>query len=68
MKRLFVETVCESSNFLVEFSVSIALEQQPGRLRAGRPRGRSSNPGSIKKFLFSTSSRPDLKPTQPPIR
>jgi hypothetical protein len=30
-------------------------------------RGRSSNPGRVKNFLFSMSSRLDLGPTQPPI-
>jgi hypothetical protein len=30
--------------------------------------GRSSNPGRVKKFLFSTSSRPALGSTQPPIQ
>jgi hypothetical protein len=30
--------------------------------------GRSSNPGGGKNFLFSTSSRPALGPTQPPIQ
>jgi hypothetical protein len=34
--------------------------------RAGRRRGRSSSPGRVKNFLF-TSSRPDLGPTLPPI-
>jgi hypothetical protein len=37
-------------------------------LRAGRQRGRSSSPGRVKNFLFSTSSRPVLQPTQPPIQ
>jgi hypothetical protein len=37
-------------------------------LRAGRPRGRSSSPGRVKNFLFSMSSRPTLRPTQPPIQ
>jgi hypothetical protein len=37
-------------------------------LRAGRRRGRSSCPGRVKNFLFSTSSRPALGPTQPPIQ
>jgi hypothetical protein len=36
--------------------------------RAGRPTGRSSSPGRVKNFLFSTSSRPALGPTQPPIQ
>jgi hypothetical protein len=37
-------------------------------LRARRPRGRSSSPGRIKTFLLSTSSRPILGSTQPPIQ
>jgi hypothetical protein len=37
-------------------------------LRAGRPRGRISNPGGGKHFHFSMSSRPALGPTQPPIQ
>jgi hypothetical protein len=37
-------------------------------LRAGRPRGRSSSPGRVKNFLFSTSSRRALGSTQPPIQ
>jgi hypothetical protein len=39
----------------------------PG-LRAGRPRGRSSSPGRVKNSHFSTSSRPALGSTQPPIQ
>jgi hypothetical protein len=30
--------------------------------------GRGSSPGRVKNFLFSTSSRPFLGPTQPPIQ
>jgi hypothetical protein len=30
--------------------------------------GRSSNPGRVKNFLFSKSSRPALRSTQPPIQ
>jgi hypothetical protein len=37
-------------------------------LPAGRPRSQSSSPGSVKNFLFSTSSRPALEATQPPIQ
>jgi hypothetical protein len=33
-----------------------------------RPRDRSSSPGRAKNFLFTTSSRPVLNPTQPPIQ
>jgi hypothetical protein len=44
----------------------------PGRysdwLRAGRPRVRSSSPGRVKNFLYSKSSRPALRSTQPPIQ
>jgi hypothetical protein len=36
-------------------------------LRAGRPRGRSSSTCGVKNFRFSTSSRPALGPTQPPV-
>jgi hypothetical protein len=36
-------------------------------LRAGRQRGRSSSPGMVKKFLF-TSSRPALGSTQTPMK
>jgi hypothetical protein len=37
-------------------------------LRAGGPRGQSSSFGRVKNFLFSTSSRSALGPTQPPIQ
>jgi hypothetical protein len=37
-------------------------------LRAGGLRGQSSSPGRAKNFLFSTSSRPALGPTQLPIQ
>jgi hypothetical protein len=37
-------------------------------LRGGRPRGRSSSSGRVKNFFFSTSSRPALGLTQPPIQ
>jgi hypothetical protein len=37
-------------------------------LRAGQLRGPSSSPGRVKIFLFPTSSRPALGPTQPPIQ
>jgi hypothetical protein len=37
-------------------------------LQDGRLRGRSSSPGRVKNFLFSTSSRPAVGPTQPPIQ
>jgi hypothetical protein len=34
----------------------------------GRPTGRSSSPGRVKNFLLPTSSRPALRPAQPPIQ
>jgi hypothetical protein len=37
-------------------------------LRAGRLMVRSLSPGRVKNFLFSTSSRTALEPTQPPIQ
>jgi hypothetical protein len=37
-------------------------------LRARRPRDRSSSAGRVKNFLLSTSSRPALESTQPPIK
>jgi hypothetical protein len=36
-------------------------------LRAGRTWGRNSSPGSVKNFRFSISSRPVLRPSQPPL-
>jgi hypothetical protein len=37
-------------------------------LRAGWPRGQSSSPSGVKIFLFSRSSSPLLRSTQPPIQ
>jgi hypothetical protein len=37
-------------------------------LRAGRPRGRTSSPSKGKIFRLSTSSKPVLGPTPPPIQ
>jgi hypothetical protein len=37
-------------------------------IRTGRPRDRSWSPGRVKYFLFSTSSRPALGPTQLPVQ
>jgi hypothetical protein len=38
----------------------------PDFLRAGRPRGWSSNTGGGTNFHFSMSSRPALEPTEQP--
>jgi hypothetical protein len=55
-------------------NIKMNLRQLPGKrsrhgdwLWAGRPRGRSSSPGRVKNFLFTTSSRPNLGSTQLPI-
>jgi hypothetical protein len=37
-------------------------------LQAVRPKDRNSSPGRVKNFLFYTSSRLALRPTQPPIQ
>jgi hypothetical protein len=51
---------------LKEYSRDSAVGIATGR--AGRPRSRISSPGEGKNFLFSTSCRPALGPTQPPIQ
>jgi hypothetical protein len=45
-----------------------ARSQSLYRLRYPGLRGRSSSPGRVKNFLFSTVSRPALGSTQPPIQ
>jgi hypothetical protein len=45
---------------------SVGIATGYGLDRSGRPRGLSSSPGRVKNFLFSTTSRPALWPTQPP--
>jgi hypothetical protein len=54
--------------FAFETSNSKKCSRYSDWLRVGRPRGRTSSPGRIKKFLFSKSSRPALGSTQPPIQ
>jgi hypothetical protein len=44
------------------------LDRYSGRLRAGRPRGRSLSFGRVKNFIFYTSSRQALGSTKPPIQ
>jgi hypothetical protein len=57
-----------SSVFWGLFIGSWWRSQYSNWLWAGRPRGRSSSPCRAKDFLFSTSARPALGPTQPPIQ
>jgi hypothetical protein len=47
---------------------TVAQSRYSDWLRAGRPKGRSSIPDRGKIFLLSTSSRPVLGFTQPPIQ
>jgi hypothetical protein len=44
-----------------------AMSRGSDWLRAGRQRGRSSSPGGVKNILYSTSSRPALGSTHPPV-
>jgi hypothetical protein len=56
-------------NLLTMFAnVSPTCSRYSDWLRARRPRGRIPSPGRVKNFLFSTSSRPALGSTQPPIQ
>jgi hypothetical protein len=48
--------------------IYILLCRYSAWLRAGRPKGRSSSPSRGKVFFLSTTSRPVLGPTQPPIQ
>jgi hypothetical protein len=59
----------------IERKIRSQLHWEPGYcsrysdwLRAIRPRGRSSSPGRVKNFLFTKSTRPALRPTQPLTR
>jgi hypothetical protein len=61
--------------FRLVFCTQLCWPQKPGLrsrysdwLRAGRPRVRCLSPAKFKNSLFSTVSRPDLGPTQPPIQ
>jgi hypothetical protein len=68
-------TSTRCNNPRTELISIISYRGEPGELnrysdwlQAGRRWGRSSSPGRIKNFLFSTSSRPVLGWTQPPIQ
>jgi hypothetical protein len=53
---------------VLERAFSCQTSRYSDWLRAVRSRGRSSSPGRVKNFLFSTSPRPALGSTQPPIQ
>jgi hypothetical protein len=62
--------ISEVHNFLSLLSQKLPrqLSQYSDRLRAGRPRGRSSCPDKVKNFHFFISSRPVLGSTHFPIQ
>jgi hypothetical protein len=65
----FLKTCYEKHLFLIYNVICLNhWSRYSDWLRVGRPRGRSSNPGRVKNFLFSTQSRPALRSTQPPIQ
>jgi hypothetical protein len=45
-----------------------AIQARPAQRLAGRPKDRISSPSKVKDFRFSTSSRPDVGPLQPPFQ
>jgi hypothetical protein len=76
---LWTSTACYTDNFtflrVLLLTCRITFTDRTGYrslysvwLQAGRPKGRSSSPDSVKNFLFSTSSRPALGSTQPRIQ
>jgi hypothetical protein len=64
--------ICDIRRILFQFHSCLPKPEQRSRysdwLRAGRLRGRNSSPGTVKNFLFSTSFRPALGFTHPPIQ
>jgi hypothetical protein len=65
---------CYSFTFSTQRTTPWFVLEEPGWLSrysdwlwAGRTRGRSSSPGKVKIFLFSSSSSPALRFTQLPI-
>jgi hypothetical protein len=76
------ETANFTEQIIIALSLSTHIAEVPGSNLSGdtgypdwgtgygfgRPRGRSSSPCRGKIFHFSTSSRPNLGPTQPPIQ
>jgi hypothetical protein len=59
---------CNCSKYKVFYVLRSRNSAYSDWLRTGRQRGRSSSPGEGKKFLFSKSSRPALRSTQPPTQ
>jgi hypothetical protein len=73
--RHVLAKICCNTEFGIFVSVICTYFKEPGWrsrysdwLQAGRPRGHSKSPGRVKNFLCFTSSRPALRPTQPPTQ
>jgi hypothetical protein len=65
---LFCLTWIKSVPFSIQHLRNLHRSRYSDSLWAGWQKGRISNPGIIKTFLFSTLSRSVLEPTQPPIQ
>jgi hypothetical protein len=68
--QILLQAICQTiqCNWYWTTLSQNACSRYSDSLRAGRPRDLSSSPGRVKNFLFSTSSRPALRFTQPPIQ
>jgi hypothetical protein len=62
------EKLCRAPDLMKRAMLQMWDDWYSDWLRAGRPRGWSSSPGRDKNFVFSTSSKPALEPTQPPVQ
>jgi hypothetical protein len=70
---IFIVTAARTWSLATDDNVSQGIRQflcsrYSDWLRDARPRGRSFSLGRVKNFLFSTSSRPALGSTKPPIQ
>jgi hypothetical protein len=72
-RHVYIASLVCLRSLKISFLYSKIHKKEPGTrsrysgwLQTGRPRGRSSSPGRVKNFLFSTSFRPAREPTQPP--
>jgi hypothetical protein len=66
LTTLRASTACYKHSFI--FNGLGQHSQYSDWLRAGQQRGGGSRPSRVKNFHFSTSSKPVLGPTQPPIQ
>jgi hypothetical protein len=61
---MLLDIICRPV-YVSKHNISKTRSRYSVGLRAGRPRGHISSPGSVKNFLFSISPRPGLGSTQP---